>query len=513
MPFNNLSSVNLPNRATGANSKKPYVEFYGRYEKSKLSLSISGLDPDKKEVNSKEDKKKAFEYVYNFADGKEPVIKTPVDFLTLRLDDKSYFIDDRTLFELYCDAKVVTSSGALPSKVFTAVCDAFCSLWKEKIVFEDLNKYSRFVFRIVVLPFQLLSQEKQIEYKRQDESIGGELFEDCFGNSATDYPSTPTLNAKFVSYDDEAFSINCRVKKEFYQNLGVGNESFDKVNLPPDNVKIAGLEWYFFDLTNPTLVFDENGSGIYDKLRENYEALSREKGRSVQEKSVLKVICTKRAQAKIEVLLDENLTLDQLDEMFSRVPEGFNSYRALECLIVDGARDIIWTDYITAIRYFMSGIYFDRGFLVQRFTRIFRSKLWEWIKNVKAAKKDVVEFFDRSQFCLKLLTKTESGINNMNKNEEYAYKIGVIAGKYMKFKQTTGETNNSTKDILTYSKYDREHLRFVYKRVGIGLNLSKANTDELSKSIKNDTPKDEIDDAQANEDYSYFFYKGVFENI
>jgi hypothetical protein len=66
---------------------------------------------------------------------------------------------------------------------------------------------------------------------------------------------------------------------------------------------------------------------------------------------------------------------------------------------------------------------------------------------------------------------------------------------------------------LAYSKYDREHLRFVYKRVGIGLNLSKVNTDDLSKSIKTDTPKDEIDDAQANEDYSYFFYKGVFENL
>jgi hypothetical protein len=228
----------------------------------------------------------------------------------------------------------------------------------------------------------------------------------------------------------------------------------------------------------------------------------------VQGKSALKVICAKRAQAKIELLIDENLTFDQLEEMFNRAQDDFNSHMALELLIVDSARDIIWADYITAIRYFMNGTYFDRVFLVQRFTRILRNNLWDWIKG----KKDEDNFFGKSQFCLKLLTKTESG-TSMNKNEEYAYKIGVIAGKYVKFKQTVGEVNNSTKDILTYSKYDREHLRFVYKRVGIGLNLSKVNVDDLSKSIKTDTPKDEIDDAQANEDYSYFFYKGVFENL
>jgi hypothetical protein len=105
----------------------------------------------------------------------------------------------------------------------------------------------------------------------------------------------------------------------------------------------------------------------------------------------------------------------------------------------------------------------------------------------------------------------------MNKNEEYAYKIGCIAGKYIKFKRDTKEANNSTNDILTYSKYDREKLRFVYSRVSLGISLSKAanisNTDTIAQLIKKDMPTDEIDDTKAHEDYSYFFYKGVFENI
>ncbi|MCL4430575.1 MAG: hypothetical protein M1167_07460, partial [Chloroflexi bacterium] len=49
--------------------------------------------------------------------------------------------------------------------------------------------------------------------------------------------------------------------------------------------------------------------------------------------------------------------------------------------------------------------------------------------------------------------------------------------------------------------------------IGIGVSLSKVNTDDLSQSIKNDLPKEEIADALAHEDYAYFFYKGVFENL
>ena len=105
----------------------------------------------------------------------------------------------------------------------------------------------------------------------------------------------------------------------------------------------------------------------------------------------------------------------------------------------------------------------------------------------------------------------------MNKNEEYAYKIGLIAGKYVKFKRDAKEANNSTNDILTYSKYDREKLRFVYSRMSLGISLSKAadvnRSDSITQIIKKDIPTDEIDDAKAHEDYSYFFYKGVFENL
>ncbi len=502
MPSNNLASVGLPYRGTGAAAKKPYIEFYGGYKSGKLRISIQGGKNLQKQ-------KVAYEYLYDFKTGKE-LSKVPADFLVLRLDKKNYFVGDKLLFEAYKEAGVINSEGALPAKVFLEVCKAFFLLWQEKIVREELKEFSSFSFRIVVLPYPVVSNGK-VEYHCEEATdCQGEEFEDSFGNSATGYPSKATINAKFISFDDEAFTINCKTGKEFYQNLGIGDQSFLKINLPS---AMPGLNWYFFDVNNPLLQFDGKRSGIYDQLLSNYQFLSTEAGKSAIKESAMKIICATKAQAKLEVLLDENLTLEQLKHMLSRAQDNFAHHpMAIESLIVKRKNDVIWTDYITAIRHFLNGTLVDRTFLIQRFTLILRENLREWLKGNRLIKKETDDFFSKSQFCLKLLTKNESGLA-MNKNEDYAFKIGVIAGKYVKFKREKREANNSTNDILTYSKYDRERLRFVYQRVGIGVSLSKVNTDALSQSIKNDLPKEEIDDAQSHEDYSYFFYKGVFENL
>jgi hypothetical protein len=68
---------------------------------------------------------------------------------------------------------------------------------------------------------------------------------------------------------------------------------------------------------------------------------------------------------------------------------------------------------------------------------------------------------------------------------------------------------------LTYSKYDREKLRFVLQRIGIGVNLAKANEKDVSainEVISSLYPKNEIEDSEAHKDYSYFFYKGFYQN-
>ncbi|MDR1992547.1 MAG: hypothetical protein LBQ98_03470 [Nitrososphaerota archaeon] len=248
---------------------------------------------------------------------------------------------------------------------------------------EKLKEFNSFSFRIVVLPLSLLTYG-EIKYQINEATCVDESFEDCFGNPATGYPSKTTINAKFISFDDKAFTINCKTGKSFYANLGIGNESFDNINLPSDKiVEIAGLEWYFFDLSKSSMWFETKVSGIYDQLLSNYVSLRDSFGRSATQYSILKVLCIKNENSnsqKCEILLDENLTLEQLKEMLSRAQDNLSGHHlALESLIVKTGKDILWVDYITAIRYFMNGIYFDRMFLVQKFTRILRSYLRSWL--------------------------------------------------------------------------------------------------------------------------------------
>jgi hypothetical protein len=466
-----------------------------------LKITISG---------SASGAKQNYEYLYEPSSTKEAPT-TPFDFLVLKLDKRSYFTGDKLLFDLYKEDGIINEEGALSSKVFVEVCRAFSALWKEKIASEELKEFSIFNFRIVVLPLSLLPDAKVEYHSGEDIAGAGDEFEDCFGNPATGYPSKATINAKFVSFDDEAFTLNCRTGREFYQNLGIGDQSFPKINLPTGGFTIAGLDWYFFDIGQPSFEFEDKRSGIYDQLLSNYNLLVKEAGKSTVKQSVFKIMCTKKAQAKLEVLLDENLTLDQMKEILSRAQDDFARHpMALESLIIKRNNDTVWTDYLTAVRHFLNGTLVDRGFLVQRFTLILRENLRDWVKGIKLGSEN---FFETSQFCLKLLTKNDRGLNGMNKNEEYAYKIGCIAGKYVKFKREKKEANNSTNDILTYSKYDRDRLRFVYNRISLGISLSKADTEALSQSIKSDISSEEIEDAKAQEDYAYFFYKGVFQNL
>ena len=109
------------------------------------------------------------------------------------------------------------------------------------------------------------------------------------------------------------------------------------------------------------------------------------------------------------------------------------------------------------------------------------------------------------------------GIKNMSvePNESFAEKVGKIARLYIDFKQSNNETDNSLSDILTYSKYDREKLRFVVKRVGLGIQLSKINDakkDLVTQQISKLQPQEEIQDVVASRDYSYFFFKGYYSN-
>lgn len=508
LPLNYLESVGLPYRNTGSASKKPYVEFYTTYQNSKLKINVQG------------EKKSSYEYSFDFEKNQEKQKATGATPLVLRLADSKYLVDNTTLHETYKKEGIINPNNEFTQDLFVSVCRAVVAFLKEKKIKEiKPNSKATFRFVIIVLPHSLLSENLTIRYHSgQKASLASNpKFKDSFGTTAETYASKTTINAKFMSFDDQAFTINCCTGEEFYKNLGIGEESFSKINLPTESgFRISGLTWYFFDIADPTVKFEAANSGIYDQLLTNYQRL-KQNATTPTRASAMKIICAREAQAKLEILVDENLTFDRLEEVFNVNECGFQRHpMVIESLIVQRTNGPLWTDYLTGIRSFVYGTSIERQVILRRYLNNLRDTyLWDWINGKEKRKGDKQAFFANSEYCLKLLTVEGKKGENMNKNEEYAYKIGQIAGKYIQFKKKSDEANNSTSDILTYSKYDREKLRHVYSRVCIGISLSKTNktaVDGTSKYIKETTPAEEIDDLKANEDYSYFFYKGVFEN-
>jgi hypothetical protein len=124
-----------------------------------------------------------------------------------------------------------------------------------------------------------------------------------------------------------------------------------------------------------------------------------------------------------------------------------------------------------------------------------------------------VDFFNRSWICLKILFIRHSKNNFMDAAEQYAYNIGLIAGKYVKYREQEENSPKSLRDILTYTKYDRDKLRHVYSKVCLGLNLSYLEQDKM-RSIREYIGKFKLEEIQDSyTDLSYFFFKGVFENL
>jgi hypothetical protein len=161
------------------------------------------------------------------------------------------------------------------------------------------TKTAKTFFSIFIIP-----SKDEIKYKDSTETVSQDLFQDSFGEDANQYASTPTQTAKFLSYDDPAFTINCTRMENFYHNLGIGNKSISKINMPSKNIfNIGGLSWFFADIKNEK-VFLETKQGIYSQLYKNYQDLKKDNDK---DNSQIKIVCFKKNRAKLEVLFDENM--------------------------------------------------------------------------------------------------------------------------------------------------------------------------------------------------------------
>lgn len=503
MPLNTIDvkKLNLPDFRTGTAGANPYVEIYGYLKtnkslESKLSLSIG---------------KKPNQIDYTLDLTSDEIQSNSNEKITLKLDKKNYFIKSNTLFSEYVNSKIINADGVLNDKIYSEIIQKFLDFAKKQKV--NFTKPGNNSFRIYLLP-----DNSTIEFKKEStkeskkNNSEHESFVDYFGNTVTNYASNPTKTAKFLSYDDKAFTINCKQGTAFYKNLGLGDASLEKIYTDPSQTfNINRLDWTFTDISNPDFKFTDTKKGILTQLYENYQLLSKDKG--TKSLAQLKTICIRINQAKQELLIDENLTMDKMNKLFENIKDI--PPLCFEKVLIDtSGKNPIWDTYLYVVKNFLAENKIPKNYLLSFFSKILKQNRYDWIKLKNKSKQK--DFFLRTDFCLKSLSTTNNTQSYMDQNEEFAEKIGQIARTYMEFKQGNNEIDNSLSDILTYSKYDRERLRFILSRIGRGVQLSKISDDikkDVTKKISSLQPSKEIEDDAASKDYSYFFFKGYYSNM
>ena len=515
MSLNNTSydKLKLVDITIQSGQKLPYVRIYCKLDKNKISK-----DDYSHKITMTIGKNESMSTAIYDVGGKTLTFEQLSD-VKIRINKDDYFTENgQNLFELYKSSKILTDDGILKSDTFKKIIEKFAEYIKLQNNFSTITK--KYVsFSLYILP----TKEKIM--KKQESDSKGSLFVDAFGTESESYPTGPTKTAKFLSYDDSAFTINCMESDKMYENLGIGNNTLPNIELSPENcINISGYKWVFIDMNTPENKFETTKKGILHQLKSNYQNLIKGNS-SANTLSEMKILCMIQDQSKIEIILDENLTLEKQKKIFSNLKESEIPYNALEIMIPKRASQkskTIWNDYMYVIKSYLTQTPLEKSYFISFFTKQVYKRRFEMIdpKN-KEVEKETMDFFSRSDFIEKFLLtdNLDNGMQESQKqllaDEAYAYSMGQIARHYIDYKNQQKEQNNSLLGILKYSKYDKASLQNVLKKIGAGIALSNKNSSEdnsgileLEEKISGLVPKTEISDPSG--DYAYFFYKGYF---
>jgi hypothetical protein len=338
MPLNttDIDKLNLINKRTGTRSPLPYVKIYGKLiinkNKKEISIEIDGKDPEN--IKSK---KVSFSSKLDLSTFTETPSRPTTDKIVLNIEKAKYQIGNDNLFKAYVDAGTITPEGLFENSLFNKVSTSFFEFVKVRPLPQE--NYPTFKINI---PFEIFVLPSNNTIKFGSQSTGSESadnhFIDSFGNECSIYDSKTTQNAKFLSFDDLAFTLNGREGVEFYKNLGIGSESLEKINIPVKNVfKFAGLNWLFTNIINPYFRFREARRGFFAQLHESYQALLNESKGVCREQVQMKIICYNQNNfmSKVEILIDENLTMNRLRRIIQRSNSDPGPLYAFEDILTD----------------------------------------------------------------------------------------------------------------------------------------------------------------------------------
>nr|WP_276977015.1 hypothetical protein [Ferrimicrobium acidiphilum] len=501
MPSDANINVGLVDRTTGTSQLKPCVSFFGCLKGKKdgswtCTISVRGR---KQRYMAVAQTARLFRFTFGSDGNSEEAASGKI---YLGIDRSNYEIGGKPLLDEYVRAGVLDSDSMLDAELFKKIGRAFNGYVAPKLIGMTIKKSESFM--IFVLP-----SRSAVTYIGVDDSSNISVAGlDAFGNQIGYYPSKPTSTAKFVSFDDSAFTLNMANGADFYNGLFVGADSHRKVEIPSGLIeRISGFDWLFANMEDPCMEFKSKGAGVYAKLWAAREAMPR--GNQLVRKANLKVVCFRKSQSKIEVLIDENLTTDTLGWLAREkpIPLAFEN-----TFIRTYGKSTYWSDYITIVQALMTRRPVNRSWALKIATSKLNSKKMEWLSSLSEYQ-HANDFYNESEFCFRTLNIYENS-RSVN-SEAFAEATGRIAGKFVSFKKTKNN-NKSTFDILTYSKYDRDKLRFVLQRIALSINLARAGDEdvtEMDQFIKANQPKDEVPDIEAHSDLSYFFYRGVFKEL
>ena len=216
MPLNTIdvNKLNLPDNRTSSSSYQPYVEISGRVKTNKNSETKIELSINKTDAK--------IIHTLDLTNGE--IVEQHQEKDVLRLETKNYFLNSKSLFLEYVASKIINEDKVLNFKIYDKIIREFLEFIKNKNL--EFKKPQNVPFRVYILP-----NNSKIEFidesKKNNKKI--ESFTDYFGNLGTSYPSSKTKNTKFLSFDDVAFTLNCKKENNFYKNLGISDSSFEKI--------------------------------------------------------------------------------------------------------------------------------------------------------------------------------------------------------------------------------------------------------------------------------------------
>lgn len=520
MPLSTASTV-PPLAIVGANEKRPYVEFWGviLIEEEAVTVTIG----DKIAAGNK--------------------IPNPLATVSLGATgetDRKHYCEEKTvqrrvlsgygaggksLEDAYDESAMFGGNGdlVLTKGRVKEVCDALFDQMAPKLqkyVFESgeedtgekrKRKSQSMSFKVFVLP----TRDKigwDIAGRPSDE------FVDVFGNVSTERaPNKATFNSKFLSTDDPSFTVKCRKDiSDVYDDLNLSKESYLRINLHNEDLfSLSGLFWYFGtneDAKNRKRQPREDESeeqpvrrsgikkhGFYAQIRDMAEA----------EWGDHRIMCIKRDNAKVEILLDEYCPISAIRKRLLEDGEGRLRYSpmALESLILD--KD--WSLYMDAVRALIHGRKVARHRIVARLTAIMRKKM-----RGSASARDIAGIFSPGLFCLEAIARGGDGrLAGLEDDERFAYCVGQAAMRFARLRSGKSPTRDA---LLKRPAYDRAVLRGVLSKVVSGLALrlddpKAAATLAGCAHALSQAGGHEIPDRGSRADLSYFFYAGAFSVI